>query len=225
MFHKKDGPEGYEFPACPSCNGATSGDEQVVALMARVYPDASTPAHDEELGELFKAIGNNRPQVLVEMQPSRRQVRQANSTPWADKYRVAGKPPPVASFGGPLVRQSLKAFARKLFCALHYKECGEVIPQQGLIAWRWYSNVQVLEGKLPDELTALMQLAPKGTRANRDLSDQFSYAFVKAGDGDLAAYFATFRLSFAMLGIVSTRGTPLDFVKQSEMLRPLAPRR
>ena len=225
MFHKKDGPEGYEFPACFSCNAATSGDEQVVALMARVYPDAPTPAHDEELGELFKAIGNNRPRVLIEMKPSRREVRQANSTPGASSYRVDGQPPPVLSFGGPLVRQSLKAFARKLFCALHYKEFREIIPPEGHIAWRWYSNIQVLEGKMPDELTALMQLAPKGTRSNRDLSDQFSYAFVKAGDSDFAGYYATFRLSFAMLGVVSASGSPLEFVNEDELLKPLAPKR
>jgi hypothetical protein len=99
----------------------------------------------------------------------------------------------------------------------------EIILPQGFIAWRWYSNIQVLEGKMPDELTALMKRAPNGTRANRDLSDQFSYAFVKAGDGDLAAYFATFRLSFAMLGIVSARGTPLSFRGTERNTEPLAP--
>jgi hypothetical protein len=225
MFHEKGWPEGYVFPACASCNTATSGDEQVVALMARVYPDGPTPAHEQELNELIEAVRNNRPRVLIEMQPSRRQVRQANSAPWASSYRADGQPPPVLSFGGPLMRQSLKAFARKLFCALHYKEFGEIIPREGCIAWRWYSNIQGLEGKLPDELTVLMQLAPKGTRANRDLSDQFSYAFVKAGDSDLAGYYAIFRLSFAMLGVVSANGSPFEFVNESELLKPLAPKR
>ena len=142
MFHEKGLPERYVFPACASCNTATSGDEQVVALMARVYPDGPTPAHEQELNELIEAVRNNRPRILIEMQPSRRQVRQANSAPWASSYRADGQPPPVLSFGGPLMRQSLKAFARKLFCALHYKEFGEIIPREGHIAWRWYSNIQ-----------------------------------------------------------------------------------
>src|SRR5689334_3078896 len=86
MFHKKDWPVGYEFPACRSCNETTSGDEQVVALMARMYPSGVTKDHDQELEGLFKAVRNNRPQVLVEWRPSRRQVRQANAAPWAANY-------------------------------------------------------------------------------------------------------------------------------------------
>ena len=193
--------------------------------MSRVYPDPKTLAQMDEFGRILKAIKNNRPEVLIEMWPSRRHLRKAKSAPWAERHVALGEPPPVLSFGGPLVGQSLRAFARKLFCALHYKEFSQIIPRQGHIGWRWVSNVQALEGKLPDELTSLMQMAPKAKRASRDLSDQFSYSFVRADEGDLTAYYAAFRFSFAMLGVVSISGAPLEFVKEGELLKPLAPAR
>lgn len=87
--------------------------------------------------------------------------------------------------------------------------------------WRWYSNAERLDDKLPDELISMMTKGATIERTKRDLSDQFSYTFLKVVDGDLAAYFATFRQSFAMLGFVEMDASLFEVDEEARILRPL----
>ena len=62
-------------------------------------------------------------------------------------------------------------------------------------------------------------------RTTRNLSDQFSYLFDKAIDGEMAGYFVAFRNSFAILGIVDPKGAHQDLsLREIDILRPLPPR-
>jgi hypothetical protein len=99
----------------------------------------------------------------------------------------------------------MREYGRKLFSALHYKEFGKIIPKEGGILWRWYSYEQRMDDQMPDQLTALMKESHVIQGAKRDLSDQFSYSFVKAEDSELTCYFAAFRRSFAMVATVEVR--------------------
>jgi|SRR6266404_8592645 len=224
LFHRKQWPEGYEFPACGHCNHVTRDAEQVMALISRIYPDNDTQSAREEFVSILRAIRNNYPKVLSEIAPSRDQIAKFNTAEWSRKFRSVDGHAPVVSLAGPLVTACAKAFARKLFCALHYKEFGKIIPPAGGIGWRWYSNVQRLNNELPDDLINAMDRQSLTKRVNRDLSDQFSYLFVRPDDGEITAYFATFRLSFAMLGFVETDASRLELPNEDRLLRPLAPR-
>src|SRR5580704_14263644 len=61
FFRNRNWPVGYEFPACAQCNRATSLDEQVMALVARMNMNAETEEDRQEFVKLVRAVRNNHP--------------------------------------------------------------------------------------------------------------------------------------------------------------------
>jgi len=188
-----------------------------MAMISRLYPEGRTEVEKREMKNIIKAVRNNYPAVLVEMmRPSEQLVTRYLSRPWAGAWCR-----PISI--GPLIHSCAKVVARKLFSALHYKEFRKIIPSQGGIVWRWFSNADRPDNKLPDELISMMSKGAISQRTRRDLSDQFNYTFVKVVDGELTGYFATFRQSFAMLGFVEMDAPLFAVDDQSRILRPLQP--
>lgn len=188
-----------------------------MAMISRFYPEGRTDAEKEEMMRIIKAVRKNYPGVIPELLPSSEVIRWYASRPWSGTWAR-----PV-SLNGPLVNSCAKVVARKLFSALHYKEFNKIIPAEGGIMLRWYSNADRLDNKLPDELISMMSKRPVIQRTSRDLSDQFTYTFVKVADGELTAYFATFRHAFAMLGFVEMDASLFEAEEQPRILRPLQP--
>jgi hypothetical protein len=159
------------------------------------------------------------------MRATSQQTAEYRSKPWLPTLIKAGlAAPEPLSVRGPIVNKCAGMLARKLFTALHYKEFGKIIPREGGILWRWYSNAQRLDGSLPDALTGMLRQRPGPIeRARRSLSDQFSYNFERVVDGELTGYFVTFRRSFAMLGFVEMDATKLqaDLPTLLAILRPI----
>jgi hypothetical protein len=217
MFHKREWPEGYEFPSCKSCNEATRHDEQIMAMISRFYPEGKTDAEKEETNSIIKAVHKYYPDVIRELLPTSEDLRWYASRPWSGAWAW---PVPL---NGPLVNSSAESFARKLFSALHYKEFNKVIPAEGGIMLRWYSLADRLDNKLPNELTRMMNKRALIQRTKQDLSDQFGYTAFKVVDGELSVYFARFRQSFAMLGFVEMDASLFEAEEQPRILRPLKP--
>ena len=69
----------------------------------------------------------------------------------------------------------------------------------------------------------MMNKRPLIQRTKRDLSDQFGYTFSKVVDGELAFYFATFRMAFSMLGFVEMDASLFEVEAHPRILRPLQP--
>lgn len=112
---------------------------------------------------------------------------------------------PVISIGRPEFMKALRAFATKLFCALHYKRTGRIVPLEGEIITRFFSNVQVMDGNLPADIWRVLGCAPVLTRANIDLRSQFDYEYQIATDRQFSVFLCAFRHSFAMVGFVSEK--------------------
>lgn len=218
-------PEGYAFPSCSSCNQSTKRVEQIVAMFSRIGPGDKTPREKREIKQIIAGVRNNDPNVLLEMWPTEQQVQELLGRPWAPEMLRTGAIAPVPfSVGGPRLNQCMREYARKLFSALHYKEFGKIIPPQGGIFWQWFSNVQRLDGKMPDEFIGLLGQRAMVRRTTRDLSDQFSYTFEKAKDGEFTGYFATFRRSFAMLGVIEMDTSSFTVEgNRDQILRPRTP--
>lgn len=221
LFHRRHWPEGFEFPACRSCNGSTSSDEQVVAMLARMYPDADTEAERKEVREILAAVARNRTDVLIEMMPSARRVRnylkrRGLKTPLG----ISTSDVPVLAIG-PKVHQCMCAFTRKLVTALHYKETSLIIPPEGGIAWRWFSNSDAVEGNLPESTLEILGGKSAIQRAKQNLEHQFDYIWGATTDRRMAAYFVTFRFSFAIIGVVSMHVDKLEAAPEDHLLRPL----
>lgn len=221
LFYRRHWPKGFEFPACRSCNGSTSSDEQIVAMLARMYPDADTEAERKEVREILAAVARNRSDVLLEMMPSARQVRKSLKRRGITKpLGTSTSDVPVLAIG-PKVHQCVRAFTRKLITALHYKETSLIIPREGGIAWRWFSNFDALEGNIPESMLKLLGGRPAIQRASKNLEHQFNYIWGGTPDRQMAAYFVTFNFSFAIVGIASMHVEKLETAPEDHVLRPL----
>ncbi len=222
LFTAKQWPEGYEFPACSDCNRATKDVEQIVAVLSRTFPDGATEAERLEMQAGIKAVANNYRQILLEMRPTANQVRRflrshgirKDPNRFTTDYRLL-------SAEGPQTRLTFGAYARKLFTALHYKHTGKIIPASGGIAWTRFSNVDSVTNAIPEGIFELAQTTPVLTRGKIDLDSQFSYRYVCSGTGEVAAYLAAFRFSFAILGHVQLDASTFPQEVADRIVRPL----
>ena len=156
LFDKRDWPEDYAFPACLPCNGITADDEKIVAMLSRLrHPhDKTTEVQRRETRAAMAAVQQAFPQAFESMLLSANEVRKFL------RYSQRTKPSgvslsniPVVSIGHPLFVRALKNFSTKLFCALHYKHAGRILPTRGVIAAQLFSNAQIMAGKLPPMVT------------------------------------------------------------------------
>lgn len=219
LFQDKQWPEGYEFPACESCNDASREDEAIVALLSRLYPDSSTQSSRAEIVKYMRGVARNFPGLLERMQPTAEQLREAR-----DKYGVAplpGRPNdlPVLSVRDERIHDAVANFGRKLGLALYYKHTAKVLRSEGGVAVRWYSNVQVGADEIPRELADVLPHFPRLERLRRDLSEQFFYRIGMSEENRMAAYLAMFRRSFAIVGFIHVDAVVL----QAEHVRVLHP--
>jgi hypothetical protein len=205
FFDDRQWPEGYIFPACVQCNRISRHDEQVVALLSRLYSEAQTEIREKEFQERVRAVAYNYPEVIQEMKLSARQARNAiKKYNWRLAPGMTSADLPVIFAGGPLVNTAVTTFGRKLFCALYYKHTRQILPMAGGIAIKWFTNLQVENGALPRELAELLRGMPELVRSNNSLNNQFFYRYVVSDCGGLASFLVFFRQSFAMLGYVKS---------------------
>lgn len=198
MFSLRRRPKGLEVPACECCNRATASHEQVAAMLGRIYPDGPTEVEREEMRRIMDAVNTNVPGLLEEMIASFRQQERfvrANIT----LPGVGG----VLNVSGPLLNRSIQAFGAKLGFALHYAMTGAIVPRAGGVAVRWFSNFERLTGEIPADLFRILGQPQTLRQGKWGAGDQFSYAFAISENSEMAAYFSTFRKSFAVLSWVS----------------------
>ncbi|WP_162917473.1 hypothetical protein [Dongia deserti] len=213
-------PEGYAFPACGHCNDATRTDELIISLLSRMYPDPATPQAREEMRKAMRGVSNNVPGLLEAMAQSAQQLREAahHGVALHDGNTLEGLP--MISLQDQRIHDAVTAYGTKLGCALHYLHTGRIIPATGEIISRWFSNLDAIEGKIPESAFHLAREIPELHRGNRQLHDQFSYGFAITDDARLGFYLTTFRQSFAIAIGVSTESGGL-FEEIDEVQHPL----
>lgn len=185
-------------------------------MLGRFYPDATTAEEQQEVHEIFRAIGNNNPGLFEELQPSQRQVQRLASATNDLPRGVGG----ALNCQGPLLNRSIALFGGKLGFALHYVVAGRIVANDGGIAVKWYTNFDRITGRIPGELFRILG-SPETLRQGRwHVSNQFEYAYAVAETGRMAAYFSTFRQSFAVLSWVSEDAADLDGANPADICRP-----
>jgi hypothetical protein len=182
MFRGKHRPKGLEFASCKCCNEGTGHADLVAALLGRVATDASDEEEKVELEGLLGGVSNNVPGLLEEM----------------------GFPDTHLKANGPLVRAHMQTFATKIGFALYYALTKKIVPMNGGVAARWFSNVDHLEGAFPQ--SAFEHLLPRMTlkQGRFEVSDQFGYQWRLAEGDRMALFLAAFRQSFTVLAFVTT---------------------
>ncbi len=197
MFEFKNRPRGLEFLSCKECNKNSSLSEQVASLMARVHFNATQDKSGTEVKKLFRAIGENIPDLLFELNPSVRQKRKARKLAnYQEDYSA------VLNATGPLLNKHMKIFGAKLLLALHFEATRMIVPKDARICVLWYSNEAAIDGSLPSEAIALCGDPKTLTQGRFSVENQFLYGSSKAADSMTTMHFATFRNSFAILGLV-----------------------
>ena len=221
IFSDRHWPESYEFPSCVPCNRATRADEEVIALLARLFPATKVESDLMQFKKLLRSIKERRPEVLDEMWVTRSGARKAlrdhgASLPRGQLYRDL----PLISVQGPLVQSAVRQFSRKLGLALYFKHAGKALPATGALWTRWWTNWSIAKDPIPPELETAMPRMPKLTRNNTDLSAQFSYRWGMQEGAEMATFFAAFRHNFAIavfVGIDVARFAPIP---EAEVMRP-----
>lgn len=127
---------------------------------------------------------------------------------------------PLLNISGPLVSNTVKNFGRKLFLALYYKHANEILPKTSGIALRYFSNLKIENGALPQELANYLSNLPELKRCNTNLHDQFFYRYVFLDTGNLSVFVAFFRQSFAILGVINKCSAEFELPEGSTIFAP-----
>lgn len=223
VFPKRLWPEGYVFPACDACNSTTSEDENIVALFARIYPEAMSDEEQAEVFKIMQAVAELHPDLFKSLFPKpnrvRRWLRERNLT--LDEGMTT-KDVPIMSIDHPRITAAIERFATKLFCSLYYMHTKRILSPSGGIFFRWYSNAQSPDQLPPEDILApLLRLFPELKRQNTSLSAEFSYRYGIAVDtGTSGAFHVAFRQSLAMLGLVFGDISKVKIPENTTVLRP-----
>lgn len=219
IFDERKWPEGYNFPACKSCNRITRLDEKVVAFLSRIRSSndgQQTPAQIAEMRRCMAAMHSDYPEAYKSLRPSSNEVRRflkergIERTPNTTLSEV-----PILSIGRPEFIIPIRNFGIKLFCALHYKHTGTIVPVQWVVAMRMITNAQ--QNLLTEEIFKVLGGRPTLVRSRNELHDQFSYVFAVASERSMSAYLCKFRESFLLMGIIGGNPLPEEFDENPEM--------
>jgi hypothetical protein len=212
IFENRHWPEGYNFPACKSCNAITRQDENVVAYLSRLGPtedDHYTPNQKAEIVRCMAAMIRAYPEAMQSTDMSANEVRRV--------LRAHGIPRPPGTFlkdipllkiDRPEFRDPIRNFGIKLFCALHYKHVGSIVTPTSEIGIRFMTNMQI--NAIPDEMYNVFRGRPIVERSKNELNDQFHYMFAIATEKTTSAYLCKFRQSFLLSGVVSADPLPKE---------------
>jgi hypothetical protein len=191
-FVERAAPEGFEFPACDRCQGATRLDELAFGMFVRLSDPSDENYRSAEVQKIVQGIRNNLPHlspiVGLSTIDRRRALRAKGLTVPPGKtvaeIPMVGFPPAIDAY--------IHRYARKLAAALYYKEKGNPIGLDFVIwtGWTAATDKRQMEGYL--QVAAMSPFRTVGTRINLNFGDRFGYKCDKADDNDLFTAVAQF---------------------------------
>ena len=225
VFDERKWPEGYVFPTCLLCNQSTADDEALFALLCRFNPVEYKPDAGEQTRKLMLAVAERLPEIYQSFFPTANNVKG-----W---LRKTGKtlPPgqttkdvPILSLEHPEINVRIKKCAAKLFLSLHYMHMGRILPSEGAVIFRWFSNANTPDEIPADLLAPFVTEMPKLTWQKKSLNDQFMYRYgAEKTEGLVSVFFVTFHASVGMIGVIFNNLANLTAdIPPEQILRPLA---
>ncbi|VTU28489.1 hypothetical protein [Variovorax sp. PBL-E5] len=199
IFSHRKWPEGYVFPACNACNSGSKLAENWVAFLSRMHSAAGVVDDEQaevEMRKLAKPL--LKPEVIKAMQLSAAKKR-------ALARHLGVGPSPGETFADMSLvaipeeaAAAIPVFARKIAKALHFEHTGQIVPSDAAIEHRWFTNYNLIEGKVPAEVFSVPTGIANLRRATVDLSNQFNYRYAIADGGELSIFTMMFRFSFCL---------------------------
>jgi hypothetical protein len=199
MFTMRQRPKGLEFSACNDCNQGTKAADQLVSLIGRMYP-STAPSDAEEIEKLMQGVANNFPGLLPAMLPTPEMEAESRA-----KIKRAGATGHLLSLADPRIVDALHVFGAKIGMALQYHVTSKILPIEGAVTVRFFTNVNALAGEIPKDLLDLFN-SPKTLRqGTKEVGSQFQYESRADPEKNIGLHWATFRFSFAILAAISAR--------------------
>jgi hypothetical protein len=214
MFYERQRPKGLEFPACKECNHGTRHSDLVASLMGRVYPDSESDSAKQELRKILKAVNNNVPGLLQEMEIGSGGQKIARS-------QIPNMPPGAWALraNGPILEKHMRTFGAKLGLALHYEAHHKPVPLDGGVQPMYFTNVNAARGELPMGIIELLP-TPKTLRQGRkDVSAQFNYSWRVTEEGRHSLFYAVFNQAFAVAAVTALDRT--EFLTRNQERFPI----
>lgn len=214
MFQDRAWPEGFEFPACESCNHGSADDDLLVTLLARTDPFTEAGNLDGRMPEIIRSVNQKFPDLIGKMMPTAIEARTMNR-----RLGIAPATGQTNQEAGPVrvtdeMHRAVRVFAGKLTKAIFYMHTGQVFPTEGRIGLKWFTNADLMtnNGRYPvfDILQGLDGLAPALVRSKSLLNDQFEYKLSISHESDLLALQARFGQGFGFAVFACTAGDRLD---------------
>ena len=210
FFIDKTWPEGYEFPACKSCNHNSSTLENVVAFYqnAMNFDDAQFSA--SETDRRIRALLNNVPEVFPQAVSSSSKRRKVI------KDLGLRMRPGETTQDYPVIRIDNRAqiafhvFCSKLICALYYMHLGEVVSDDGFFLSRWEQYKSQSGRNKVQKFNEYMEISANLHREKKELHDQFKYNYILDNETHFFAFTAQFRKAFFVYGAVGQFDEPPD---------------
>jgi hypothetical protein len=195
-FPKDFFPEGFESPACSSCNRGSKKDDQICGFYTHVLnfnqPDW-TPHDTERLLQLRDAIARNYPDALPDLSTAV-PIHRVGSI-------ITPRPIAVSVQTNIQFRQSLPTLQRKLTHALYYRDTGKSLTT----AHAFQSGVYQIQGNpniLSEYFSKLLPNHTVGSRINiKNYGERFLYKSGYKEDEDFFVYAAQFGKGLIIFGI------------------------
>ena len=206
LFRGRNWPEGYEFPACETCNGGSSNSDLIVAFMANMNPNANSE-ESVKGANLMRRAHKQVPNLLPEMfamsaVESRAQARLLGMRPGPGQtYQSLG----IANVTNEM-QTAVESVAAKLTKAVYYMQTGSIFPRHGEIWFQWFTNAQLRQyGRIHilEAMATMAATSPALQRNGKDLKDQFDYKYSRDDTGDLHVMQVVFGDVFGLATIFS----------------------
>lgn len=204
-FHGKVGPEGYEFPACNSCQTRLRQEEQFFAFMCHLS-DRNNENYDSKMSpRLMQGIRNNLPELYPSI------TKSANAKRRGLRHFGIEKPAGMTLNEVPMVEfpleidGALRKVITKIGLALYYKHKAKSATTSHHVASFWAQSADRVSmkrfGQIVEELSAFQ----RGSRKNLDFGDRFSYAWgvEEQGEPDIFVVIVKFGQGLVVCSLIT----------------------
>lgn len=213
-FRGRAYPETFEFPACDACNNASRIDEIAFSFFVKMVDQTQDNFEGSEANRTILSLMNNLPHLLPVFSRDGRQNRRS-----LKKFGLT-KPPgsifselPMAAIADE-AHDHIKRYARKIACALHYREKGRAASSNHQMVAYWG---QLIDRNFMESVEGFLAMPNLeiGTRRNVVFGDQFAYRHIGADDPDVFGMIAQFGTGIVIASLIVANDVAARLQKDS----------
>lgn len=206
MFQFRQWPEGFEFPACKSCNSGTSDHDLLIAMLARMDPFEEKGNLDGSLVGLMKQANRQFPGLFEKMRLSAAEARQSNRVLGIQLEAGQTQQETGVIRVPEEFHEAVCRLALKLSKGIFYRESGNFFPNDGCLILNWFTNADFMRDEkyvILDLLRDMGGVVPPVTRSGKYLNEQFVYKLSMSPEFDFILVQAMFGNAFGLVTIGS----------------------